>query len=191
MTFNGECQFSAFNNFYLKYKKKVLIFLSFAVNLCSNCANYLCKNSVNFDHFVREPRIVQELFHTLWWVFATDPEQLEKLYHDLLYENAAIFLTQTSSCVLQVYEGERPMTKDNHLLGKFDLTGVPPAPRGVPHIEVTFEIDANGILQVSFHYFFHLNLLSNPSSQFYPLTVIILVWWAAEKSRTSEIKIKT
>jgi molecular chaperone DnaK (HSP70) len=49
---------------------------------------------------------------------------------------------------LQVYEGERPMTKDNHLLGKFDLTGIPPAPRGVPQIEVTFEIDANGILQV-------------------------------------------
>nr|XP_023015281.1 heat shock 70 kDa protein cognate 3 isoform X3 [Leptinotarsa decemlineata] len=50
---------------------------------------------------------------------------------------------------IQVYEGERPMTKDNHLLGKFDLTGIPPAPRGVPQIEVTFEIDANGILQVS------------------------------------------
>ena len=40
------------------------------------------------------------------------------------------------------------MTKDNHLLGKFELTGIPPAPRGVPQIEVTFEIDANGILQV-------------------------------------------
>lgn len=40
------------------------------------------------------------------------------------------------------------MTKDNHLLGKFDLTGIPPAPRGIPQIEVTFEIDANGILQV-------------------------------------------
>jgi len=50
---------------------------------------------------------------------------------------------------IQVMEGERPMTKDNHLLGKFDLTGIPPAPRGVPQIEVTFEIDANGILQVS------------------------------------------
>jgi molecular chaperone DnaK (HSP70) len=49
---------------------------------------------------------------------------------------------------IQVYEGERPMTKDNHLLGKFDLNGIPPAPRGVPQIEVTFEIDANGILQV-------------------------------------------
>merc|ERR1711998_749822 len=41
------------------------------------------------------------------------------------------------------------MTKDNHILGKFELTGIPPAPRGVPQIEVTFEIDANGILQVS------------------------------------------
>jgi len=50
---------------------------------------------------------------------------------------------------IQVFEGERPMTKDNHLLGKFDLTNIPPAPRGVPQIEVTFEIDANGILQVS------------------------------------------
>merc|ERR1712126_295726 len=50
---------------------------------------------------------------------------------------------------IQVYEGERPMTKDNHLLGKFDLNNIPPAPRGVPQIEVTFEIDSNGILQVS------------------------------------------
>jgi molecular chaperone DnaK (HSP70) len=50
---------------------------------------------------------------------------------------------------IQVFEGERSMTKDNHLLGKFDLTGVPPAPRGVPQIEVTFEIDVNGILKVS------------------------------------------
>merc|ERR1711953_623344 len=50
---------------------------------------------------------------------------------------------------IQVFEGEHPMTKDNHLLGKFELTGIPPAPRGVPQIEVTFEVDANGILQVS------------------------------------------
>merc|ERR1711975_198392 len=49
---------------------------------------------------------------------------------------------------IQVYEGERPMTKDNHLLGKFELGGIPPAPRGMPQIEVTFEIDANGILNV-------------------------------------------
>ncbi|AET40591.1 Hsp70 family chaperone SSA2 Ecym_6208 [Eremothecium cymbalariae DBVPG len=51
--------------------------------------------------------------------------------------------------LIQVYEGERAKTKDNNLLGKFDLTGIPPAPRGVPQIEVTFDIDANGILNVS------------------------------------------
>ncbi|XP_070384248.1 heat shock 70 kDa protein 1B-like [Dermacentor albipictus] len=50
---------------------------------------------------------------------------------------------------IQVYEGERTMTKDNHHLGRFELTGIPPAPRGVPKIEVTFEIDQNGILNVS------------------------------------------
>ena len=51
--------------------------------------------------------------------------------------------------LIQVFEGERSMTKDNHKLGQFELSGIPPAPRGVPQIEVTFEIDANGILQVS------------------------------------------
>jgi len=52
---------------------------------------------------------------------------------------------------IQVYEGERPMTKDNHKLGQFDMTGIPPAPRGQPQIEVTFEIDSNGILNVGAH----------------------------------------
>src|SRR4051812_38037393 len=51
--------------------------------------------------------------------------------------------------LIQVYEGERARTKDNNLLGKFELTGIPPAPRGVPQIEVTFDVDANGILNVS------------------------------------------
>lgn len=51
--------------------------------------------------------------------------------------------------LIQVYEGERAMTKDNNLLGRFELTGIPPAPRGVPQIEVTFDVDANGILNVS------------------------------------------
>merc|ERR1711955_153826 len=50
---------------------------------------------------------------------------------------------------IQVYEGERAMTRDNNLVGYFELTGIPPAPRGVPQIEVTFDIDANGILNVS------------------------------------------
>src|ERR1700761_7443372 len=51
--------------------------------------------------------------------------------------------------LIQVFEGERAMTKDNNLLGKFELTGIPPAPRGVPQIEVSFELDANGILKVT------------------------------------------
>ena len=51
--------------------------------------------------------------------------------------------------LIQVFEGERSLTKDNNLLGKFELTGIPPAPRGVPQIEVAFEIDANGIMKVS------------------------------------------
>ena len=50
---------------------------------------------------------------------------------------------------IQVFEGERTMTKDNHRLGEFQLSGIPPAPRGVPQIEVTFDIDANGILNVT------------------------------------------
>jgi heat shock 70kDa protein 1/2/6/8 len=50
---------------------------------------------------------------------------------------------------IQVYEGERAATADNNLLGRFELTGIPPAPRGVPQIEVTFKVDANGILQVT------------------------------------------
>ena len=51
--------------------------------------------------------------------------------------------------MIQVFEGERSLTKDNNLLGKFELNGIPPAPRGVPQIEVAFEIDANGIMKVS------------------------------------------
>ena len=51
--------------------------------------------------------------------------------------------------LIQVYEGERTLTKDNNILGKFQLDGIPPAPRGVPQIEVSFDVDANGILNVS------------------------------------------
>ena len=54
-----------------------------------------------------------------------------------------------TSVLIQVYEGERAMTRDNNILGKFELSGIPPAPRGIPQIEVTFDIDRNGILNVS------------------------------------------
>lgn len=50
---------------------------------------------------------------------------------------------------VRIFEGERPLTKHNHFLGEFDLTGIPRAPRGVPEIDVTFDIDVDGILKVS------------------------------------------
>jgi molecular chaperone DnaK len=54
-----------------------------------------------------------------------------------------------NAVTIRVFQGEREMAADNKLLGQFDLVGIPPAPRGVPQIEVTFDIDANGIVQVS------------------------------------------
>lgn len=66
-----------------------------------------------------------------------------------LLRGASLTSSAEPIVLIQVFEGERAMTRDNNHLGKFELTGIPPAPRGVPQIEVTFEIDASGIMKVS------------------------------------------
>ncbi|KAJ2139935.1 ATPase with role in protein import into the ER [Coemansia sp. RSA 788] len=77
--------------------------------------------------------------------------KVQKLLEDFFdgkKPNKGINPDEAQTVLIQVYEGERSLTKDNNRLGKFELTNIPPAPRGVPQIEVTFEVDANGILKV-------------------------------------------
>src|SRR5262249_18259367 len=64
-------------------------------------------------------------------------------------ETFSTYSDNQTTVEVHVSQGERPMSKDNKTLGKFQLTGIPPAPRGIPQIEVTFDIDANGILHVT------------------------------------------
>ena len=82
-------------------------------------------------------------------IITTVIERNSRIPTSMTRKEFSTYADNQTGITIQVYEGERAMTKDNNLLGRFELTGISPAPRGVPKIEVSFDIDANGILAVS------------------------------------------
>ena len=94
--------------------------------------------------------------------------------------------------LIQVYEGERTMAKDNNRLGKFELTGIPPAPRGVPQIEVTFSLDANGILKVEAadKELVNLNPLLSPTKRVDYPRMKLIEWLKKLKIRSTRSRIE-